>query len=128
MTRITNKRAPKLRKAPQPPLSYPGATADSDRAKKPSLSEPSATHQEQNPGDRVEGLAEAVCLMVITGVSFDCIFWPEQDGWSGVCRRLMVTVRGCSFEDAQKHMEAALQEHIEGILRKQLARGAPGVS
>jgi hypothetical protein len=32
-----------LPKAPQPPLSYPGATPDSDRAKKPPLSEPSAT-------------------------------------------------------------------------------------
>jgi hypothetical protein len=56
MTPVTNKRIPKLRKAPQPPLSYPGATPDSDRAKKPSLSEPSATDQELNPGDRVEGL------------------------------------------------------------------------
>jgi transcription elongation factor len=56
MTHIANKSIPKLRKAPQPPLSYPGATADSDRAKKPSLSEPSATDQGLNPGDRVEGL------------------------------------------------------------------------
>jgi hypothetical protein len=46
----------KLHKAPQPPLSYPGAAADSDRAKKPRLSEPSTTDQELNPGDRVEGL------------------------------------------------------------------------
>ena len=56
MTHITNKPIPKLPKAPQPPLSYPGATADSDRAKKPPLSEPTATDQELNPGDRVEGL------------------------------------------------------------------------
>ena len=40
----------------QPPLSYPGATPDSDRAKKPPLAEPSATDQELNPGDRVEGV------------------------------------------------------------------------
>ena len=45
-----------LPKAPQPPLSYPGATADSDRAKKPPLSGPPATGQELNLGDRVEGL------------------------------------------------------------------------
>lgn len=45
-----------LRKAPQPPLSHPGAIPDSDRAKKPALSEPPATDQELNPGDRVEGL------------------------------------------------------------------------
>jgi len=46
----------KLRKVPQPPLSRPGATPDSDRAKRPPLSEPSATYQELTPGDRVEGL------------------------------------------------------------------------
>ena len=47
---------PKLRKAPQPPLSRPGATPDSDRAKKPPLTEPPSTDQEHVPGDRVEGL------------------------------------------------------------------------
>jgi len=57
MTHITNNPIPKLQKAPQPPLSYPGATPDSDRAKKPPLVEPSATDQELKPGDRVEGLS-----------------------------------------------------------------------
>jgi hypothetical protein len=56
MTQITSNQIPKLRKAPQPPLSYPGAAADSDRAKKPRLSEPPANDQDLNPGDRVEGL------------------------------------------------------------------------
>src|ERR1700737_4392504 len=56
MTHIANNPIPKLRKASQPPLLYPGATADSDRAKRPPLAEPSATDQELNPGDRVEGL------------------------------------------------------------------------
>ena len=56
MTHITHNPIPKLHKAPQPPLSHPGATPDSDRAKKPRLAEPSATDQELNPGDRVEGL------------------------------------------------------------------------
>jgi hypothetical protein len=45
-----------LPKAPQPPLSHRGATADSDRAKRPRLAEPAAIDQELNPGDRVEGL------------------------------------------------------------------------
>jgi hypothetical protein len=49
---------PKLRKAPQPPLSHAGAIPDSDRAKRPPLSEPSATDQELSPGDRVEGLGQ----------------------------------------------------------------------
>jgi hypothetical protein len=57
MTHI-NKSIPKLRKAPQPPLSHLGATADSDRAKQPPLAGPSATGEELNPGDRVEGLGD----------------------------------------------------------------------
>jgi hypothetical protein len=56
MTSIRTKPIPKLHKAPQPPLSYPGATPDSDRAKKPPLAESSATGEELTPGDRVEGL------------------------------------------------------------------------
>src|ERR1035438_6465427 len=56
MSRI-NKLTSQLPKAPQPPLSYPGATPDSDCAKKPPLSEPSAPDSELNPGDRVEGWA-----------------------------------------------------------------------
>jgi hypothetical protein len=58
MTRGTTKPIPKLRKAAQPPLSHPWAIPDSDRAKKPCLSEPAATDQELNPGDRVEGLGD----------------------------------------------------------------------
>jgi predicted RNase H-like HicB family nuclease len=71
---------------------------------------------------------EAVSLPVTASVSLDCSFWPEDDGWSGVCERLMVVVRGSSFEDAKKHMETALQEHIERILREQLGRGDHGVA
>jgi hypothetical protein len=56
MTHGTDKPTPKLRKASQPPLSHAGAIADSDRAKRPPLSEGSATGQELSPGDRVEGL------------------------------------------------------------------------
>jgi hypothetical protein len=52
-----NKPTPKLRKAPQPPLSHVGAPADSDRAKRPPLVQPAAPDSELNPGDRVEGLA-----------------------------------------------------------------------
>jgi hypothetical protein len=56
MTHGTHKPVPKLRKAPQPPLSHAGAIPDSDRAKRPPLSEASATGPELIPGDRVEGL------------------------------------------------------------------------
>jgi hypothetical protein len=58
MTHIANNPIPKLPKALQPPLSHPGATPDSDRAKKPRLAEPSAIDQELSPGDRVEGLGD----------------------------------------------------------------------
>jgi hypothetical protein len=56
MSLIARKSTPKLPKAAQAPLSYPGATPDSDRAKRPSLAESSANEQELNTGDRVEGL------------------------------------------------------------------------
>jgi|ERR1700719_4801837 len=56
MSRVT-KLTPKLRKAPQPPLSHAGAAADADRAKRPALVQPPAPDWELNPGDRVEGLA-----------------------------------------------------------------------
>jgi hypothetical protein len=57
MTSI-NKLTPKLRKAPQPPLSHPGSTPDSDRAKRPPISERSVTQEEVIPGDRVEGVSD----------------------------------------------------------------------
>ena len=52
----TINRTAKLRRAPQPPLPYPGAIPDSDRAKKPSLAQPPPQESGPNPGDRVEGL------------------------------------------------------------------------
>jgi hypothetical protein len=55
MTRAS-KLIPKLRKSPQPPLSHAGASPDSDRARRPSLAQPSAPYPELAPGDRVEGL------------------------------------------------------------------------
>jgi hypothetical protein len=86
MTEITNKATPKLQKAPQPPLSYPGSTHDSDRAKKPSLAEPSATGQELTPGDRVEGLGN---FGVPTGQLGTVERASEEDvivKWDGGCR------------------------------------------
>jgi hypothetical protein len=56
MTDIANNPISNLHRAPQPPLSHPGAIPDSDGAKKPPLAEPAATDQGLNPGDRVEGL------------------------------------------------------------------------
>ena len=58
MARMTSNPTPRLRRAPQPPVSHRGAAPDSDRAKKPRLTDPSATEQELNPGDRVEGLGD----------------------------------------------------------------------
>jgi|HubBroStandDraft_6_1064221.scaffolds.fasta_scaffold09321_2 hypothetical protein len=57
MSRV-NKRVPRLRKAPQPPLSHTGAPADADRAKSPLLDRPAAADSELNPGDRVMGLGD----------------------------------------------------------------------
>jgi hypothetical protein len=56
MTHVIDKRVSKLRIAPQPPLSHPGAIPDADRAQRAPLGSRLDTHQELNPGDRVEGL------------------------------------------------------------------------
>jgi hypothetical protein len=58
MPHVTNKLKHRLRKAPQPPLSYPGASADRDRARQPALSDPPCNDQPLVPGDRVEGLGD----------------------------------------------------------------------
>jgi hypothetical protein len=54
---------------------------------------------------------------LIAGIPQDCSFWLEDDGWNGVCAELALTVRGSSFEDAKTKMAAALQAHIEIVLR-----------
>jgi hypothetical protein len=58
MADISKNPISKLSKAPQPPLARHGATPDSYRSRKPALADPSATDQELNPGDRVEGLGD----------------------------------------------------------------------
>ena len=62
--------------------------------------------------------SEAVSLPVIAGVPLDCSFWLEDDGWSGVCERLSVIVRGGSFEDAKRGLERALQDRVERLTRE----------
>jgi predicted RNase H-like HicB family nuclease len=63
-------------------------------------------------------MAHPVKLRVIAGVPKDCNFWLEYGSWNGVCEELSVTVRGSSFEDAKRNMEAGLQAHIESVLCK----------
>jgi hypothetical protein len=72
--------------------------------------------------------AHAVKLKVIAGVPKDCSFWLEDDGWKGVCEELSVKILGSSFEDAKTKMEAALQEHIESVLRKHSGKGGKRVA
>jgi predicted RNase H-like HicB family nuclease len=57
-------------------------------------------------------------LKVSANVPKDCSFWPDDDSWNGVCEELSLTVRGSSFEDAKRKMEAALQAHIERVLQE----------
>lgn len=58
MPPVKRKPVRKLNKAPQPPLPYPCAAPDRDRAKRPALIDPPDNNQELNPGDRVEGLGD----------------------------------------------------------------------
>jgi hypothetical protein len=63
----------------------------------------------------------AVKVPVTASVPFECEFWPEDDGWTGFCPQLKVTVRGNNFEDAKKNMEVGLQSRIESIVRPRSA-------
>jgi hypothetical protein len=60
--------------------------------------------------------SQVVNIQVTASIPIDCDFWPEDDGWKGVCRSLSVTVSGSSFEDAKKNMASELQLHIEKTL------------
>ena len=62
--------------------------------------------------------SQGVNLRVTASIPIDCDFWPEDDGWKGLCKSLSVTVQGSSFEDAKKNMATELQAHIERILRE----------
>jgi predicted RNase H-like HicB family nuclease len=59
----------------------------------------------------------AVKVPVSAPVPIECEFWSEDDGWTGSCPQLTITVHGNNFEEAKKHMEAALQGKLESILR-----------
>ena len=59
----------------------------------------------------------AVKVPVTASIPIECEFWSEDDGWTGSCPHLTVTVHGNNFEDAKKHMEATLQTKIESIIR-----------
>lgn len=62
--------------------------------------------------------SQAVKLKVTASVLRDCAFWAEDNGWVGICDEMSVTVRGSSFEDAKRQMEAALEACIEKFLSK----------
>ncbi len=54
---------------------------------------------------------------VNASVPIECEFWSEDDGWTGFCPHLTITVHDDNFEDAKKSMEAALQGKLESIRR-----------
>jgi predicted RNase H-like HicB family nuclease len=62
--------------------------------------------------------SQVVNLQVTANLPIDCEFWPEDDGWQGLCKSPSVTVQGSSFEDAKKNMASELQVHIERILQE----------
>jgi predicted RNase H-like HicB family nuclease len=59
----------------------------------------------------------AVKLPVTATIPFECEFWAEDDGWTGFCPQLTLSIRGNNFEEAKKHMEGALQSKVEAILK-----------
>jgi predicted RNase H-like HicB family nuclease len=61
--------------------------------------------------------SQAVKLKVAASIARECTFRAEDDGWAGLCEELSIAVRGSSFEDAKRQMEAALQTYVEKVLR-----------
>ena len=72
--------------------------------------------------------SQVVNLQVTASIPIDCDYWPEDDGWKGLCKSLSVTVGGSSFEDAKKNMAAELQADIDRILREHPKRSARRVA
>ena len=70
----------------------------------------------------------AVKVQVSVSVPFECLFWPEDDSWRGNCAELSLTVRGSNFEEAKKHMEAALDTYIELVRPRIGQNGMPNAS
>ena len=60
----------------------------------------------------------AVKVPVIASVPVDCTFWAEDDGWSGACTELSLSVRASNFEEAKKNMEATLQTSISSLIQE----------
>jgi len=60
--------------------------------------------------------SQIVNLQVTASIPIGCDFWPEDDGWKGLCKSPSVTVSGSSFEDAKKNMATELQTQIERVL------------
>lgn len=61
--------------------------------------------------------AEAVKVPVTASVLIECVFWAEDDGWTGCCQQLAVTIQGNNFKEAKTNMEDALGIAIESILQ-----------
>lgn len=60
----------------------------------------------------------AITLRVSAHILEDCSFWLDDDGWNGVCEDFSIIVRGSTFVDAKRKMEAALLENIENVLHQ----------
>ncbi len=60
----------------------------------------------------------AVKVPVTASIPVDCMFWSQDDGWSGTCAELSLAVRGGNFEEAKKNMGAALQNYISSLVQE----------
>jgi hypothetical protein len=61
----------------------------------------------------------SVVAPVIAPVIIECEFWPEGDGWAGANSQLTLVVQGNNFEEAKKHMEAAMTEKMLSLIDRQ---------
>lgn len=60
----------------------------------------------------------AAKIPLIAPVAVECVFWPEDDDWKGVCEDLSILVRGRNFAESPKSMETVLKNYVRSLFRE----------
>ena len=64
---------------------------------------------------------QAVKVPVTASITMECVFWFENDEWTGACSELTPTVHGSDFEEAKRQMALAIETHVNTFVRKRKA-------
>jgi len=64
---------------------------------------------------------KAVKVPVTASITMKCVFWFENDEWTGACSELTLTVHGNDFEEAKRPMALAIETHVNPFVRERKA-------